>query len=58
MILVIDGSDISNLRLLYYSSLSSNEIALKWLSLDLTDDKSTLVQKMIWFHQATDDYPN
>ena len=29
------------------------EIALRWKSLDLTDDKSTLVQVMAWRRQAT-----
>ena len=38
MNLVIDGWGISC------------EIALRWLSLDLTDDKSTLVQAMAWYH--------
>ena len=31
----------------------SNEIALRWVPLDLTDDKSTLVQVLAWCHQAT-----
>ena len=31
----------------------SNEIALRWMPLDLTDDKSTLVQVLAWCHQAT-----
>ena len=31
----------------------SHEIAFRWVSLDLTDDKSTLVQVMAWCHQAT-----
>ena len=29
------------------------EIALRWVSLDLTEGKSTLVQVMAWSHQAT-----
>ena len=29
-----------------------HDIALWWMSLDLTDDKSTLVQVMAWCHQA------
>ena len=29
---------------------------LIWMSLDLTDDKSTLVQVMAWCHQATSHY--
>ena len=31
----------------------SNEIALRWMPQDLTDDKSTLVQVMAWCRQAT-----
>ena len=31
----------------------SDEIALRWMPLDLTNDKSTLVQVMAWCHQAT-----
>ena len=34
----------------------SYEIALRWMPLDLTDDKSTLVQVMAWCHQATSHY--
>ena len=35
----------------------SGEIALRWMSLDLTrDDKSTLVQVMAWCRQATSHY--
>ena len=41
LIAIIDGWDIS------YG------IALRWLSLDLTGDKSTLVQGDAWCHQAT-----
>ena len=29
---------------------------ISWLSLDLTDDNSTLVQAMAWCHQATSHY--
>ena len=43
-ILVTDGWDISI------------EIVLLWMSLHLTDDKSTLVQVMAWCHQATSHY--
>ena len=32
------------------------EIALRWMSLDLSDDKSTLVQVMAWCRQATSHY--
>ena len=31
----------------------SCELALWWMSLDLTDEKTTLVQVMAWCHQAT-----
>ena len=31
-------------------------IALRWFSLDVTDDKSTLVQAMAWCRQATSHY--
>ena len=34
----------------------SCEIVLRWFSLDLTDDKSTLVQVMAWCRQATSHY--
>ena len=34
----------------------SYEIALRWMPLDLTDDKSTLVQVMAWCSQATSHY--
>ena len=44
VILVFDGWGISG------------EIALRWLSLDLTDDKSTLIQVMAWCRQATSHY--
>ena len=36
----------------------SYEIALRWMPLDLTDDKSTLVQVMAWCRQATSHYLN
>ena len=36
----------------------SYEIALKWISLYLTDDKSTLVQVMTWCPQAASHYLN
>ena len=32
------------------------ELALRWMSPDLTDDKSTLVQAMAWCRQATSHY--
>ena len=34
----------------------SCELALRWMSLDLTDDKSTLVQVIAWCRQATSHY--
>ena len=43
-ILVIDGWGISC------------EIALIWMSVDFTDDQSTLVQVMAWCRQATSHY--
>ena len=43
-ILAIDGWEISQ------------EISSRWMSLDLTDDKSTLVQVMAWSRQATSHY--
>ena len=46
LILVTDGCDISI------------EIALRWTSRDLSDDKSTLVQVMAWCRQATSHYLN
>ena len=45
-ILLIDGWGISC------------EIALIWMSLDFTDDQSTLVQVMAWCRQATSHYLN
>ena len=34
----------------------SYEIALRWMPLELTDDKSTLVEVMAWCRQATSHY--
>ena len=34
----------------------SYEIALRWMPQDLTDDKSTLVQVMVWCRQASSQY--
>ena len=45
-ILVLDGLGICN------------DIGLRGLSLDLSDDKSTLVQAMAWCRQATSHYLN
>ena len=36
----------------------SCELAVRWMSLDLSDDKSTLVQVMAWCRQATSHYLN
>ena len=36
----------------------SCELALRWTSIDLTDDKSSLVQVMAWRRHATSHYPN
>ena len=44
LILVIDGWSISC------------KIVVKWMPMDLTDDKSTLVQIMAWCRQATSHY--
>ena len=44
--LVIDGWNIS----------CDCEIALMWMSLDFTEDQSTLVQVMAWCRQATSHY--
>ena len=46
LILMTDGCDISN------------KIALRWTSLDLSDDKSTLFQVMAWCCQASSHYLN
>ena len=35
---------------------TSCDIALRWMSLDLADDESTLVQVMAWCRQATSHY--
>ena len=32
------------------------KIALRWMSMDLTDDESTLIQVMAWCRQATSHY--
>ena len=36
----------------------SCEIAIRWMSLNLTDDELTMVQVMAWCHQATSHYLN
>ena len=52
-----------NVRYLIFQIISvidgwgiSCELTLRWMSLDLTDDKSTLVQVMAWCRQATNHY--
>ena len=47
---------IFNLVLLIDFFRSSNDNAPRWMSLDLRDDKSTLVQVMAWCRQATSHY--
>ena len=47
---------IFKLILVNYGWGISYEIALRWMPLDLTDDKSTLVQVMAWCRQATIHY--
>ena len=45
-----------NLVLLIGFLRSSNDNASRWMSWDLTDDKSTLVRVMAWCRQATSHY--
>ena len=45
-----------NLVLLIGIFTSSKDNALRWMPMDLTDDKSTLVQVMAWCRQATSHY--
>ena len=52
-----------NFRYLIFQKISvidgwgiSCELALRWMSLNLTDDKSKLVQVMAWCRQATSHY--
>ena len=47
---------IFNLVLLIGILTSSKDNALRWMSRDITDDKSTLVQVMSWCRQATSHY--
>ena len=49
-------SAIFNLVLLIGIFRSSYDNALRWISWDLSDDKSTLVQVMAWCRQATSHY--
>ena len=47
---------IFNLVLLIGIFTLSKDNALRWMSWDITDDKSTLVQVMAWCHQAASNY--
>ena len=47
---------IFNLVLLTVIFRSSHDNALQWMPQELTDDKSTLVQVMVWCRQATSHY--
>ena len=47
---------IFNLVLLIGIFTSSKDNALRWMPRDFTDDKSTLVQVMAWYRQATSHY--
>ena len=47
---------ISKLNLVIDGWGISCEIVLRWMSMDLTDDKSALVHMMAWFRQATSHY--
>ena len=47
---------IFNLVLLIGIFRSSHDNALRWMTQDLTDDKSTLVQVMAWCRQAASHY--
>ena len=47
---------ILKLSLVDYGWGISYKIAFRWMPLDLTDDKSTLVQLMVWCRQATSHY--
>ena len=46
-------SVIFNLNLVVCGWCITCKIALRWMSLDLTDDKSILVQVIVWCHKAT-----
>ena len=45
-------------QMLVIGGQSTFKIALRWMTLDLTDVNSTFVQVMTWYHQATSDYKN
>ena len=60
---LVPGKFEWNFRYLIFQIISvidgwgiSCELAIRWMSLDLTDDKSTLVQVMAWCRQATNHY--
>ena len=46
------------IRVIFKQILIIDEIALIWMSLDFTDDQSTLVQVMAWCRQAISHYPS
>ena len=48
---IFKGAILSQIWEISISSISSG-IAPKWITPDLTDDKSTLVQVVAWGHQA------
>ena len=52
------GWVIFKLTLVTNSWFFSCEIPISWMSLNLTDDKSVLVQVMAWCHHATSQYLN
>ena len=51
-----DFKEISNDKVGFSDWGISCEIALRWISLDCADDKSTLVQVRVWCRQATNHY--
>ena len=60
---LVPGKSEWNFRYLIFQIISvsdgwviSCELTLRWMSLDLTHDKSTLVQVMTWCLQATSHY--
>ena len=42
----------------FMAEVSFCEFTVRWISIDLTDDKSTLVQVMAWYHQTSSHYLN
>ena len=55
---VRSSCDFKSVILLIGIFKSSYDNVLRWMPLDLTDDKSTLVQVMAWCRQATSHYLN